>query len=135
MAGCTAHIACGEDLGWGPAPHQNLLPPPPVAAISPNCREWRDLSIIWGRQFPLIDSKTCLKVSSPFSVPASQHNGVGFLLSPPPFLRGAQLQGQGTYLYPFSSSMGFPWSVKLRSRGRTASLLTSPRRWMLLPWR
>lgn len=29
-----------------------------------------------------MECKTCLKVSSPFSVPASQHNGVGFLLSP-----------------------------------------------------
>lgn len=72
-------------LGLGASPHQNLLPPPPAAALSPNCKEWRDQRIIWGEtESPLMDSKTCLKVATPFSALAWQNTGVGFLLSPPP---------------------------------------------------
>lgn len=38
------HILPVGETGWGPVPPQNSLPAPPVAAISPDCKEWRNLS-------------------------------------------------------------------------------------------
>lgn len=96
-------------LGLGASPHQNLLPPPPAAALSPNCKEWRDQRIIWGEtESPLMDSKTCLKVATPFSALAWQNTGVGFLLSPPPCPQGSSALGSGHLPIPLLFLYGIP---------------------------
>lgn len=42
-------LPVGKTQARGQTPHQNPLPPSPVAVVFPDCKEWRDLSIVWGR--------------------------------------------------------------------------------------
>lgn len=114
-------LPAGETLAEG-SPLLRPPPPPPAAAVSL-------LQGVQGLEWSLGETEFILTTARG----AQQKDGVGLLVSSPPLSHqspaGAHLPGAGgPHLYPFSSSMGFPWSVKLRSRGRTASLFTSPRR-------
>lgn len=55
-----------------------------------------------------MDSKTCLKVATPFSAPAWQNTGVGFLLSLPPCPQGSSASGSGHSPIPLLFLYGIP---------------------------